>query len=326
MKIAIVGCGRIAFGLEADPLRYKPCTHLGALRLLQRRDKNLKLIGFCDAAPERAISAARYMRADGATITTDYREIIALKPDLLVIAASTAAHNKVLQAAIRAGIKRVISEKPLVTTKAEVAGLRRQLQNSKTVILPNYERRYHDKYIALRRQIQNEKKSPSYRAFFAAGGRSLYADKKTGDEGVLLHDTTHLVDLVQFILGDVVSHRVIAESRRHLLYLKHASGAEGFVETSLGVGAFHLELQVMRASERLTVGNGFTLREKIVASPHYRQLRGYAPAVRTVDKAMTAAKNPFMRLYREALYGKPNNAHFLEALENVRILSTRTSP
>lgn len=320
MRVAIVGCGRIAHELEADTLRYKPCTHLGAVKHLQRRDRKLKLIGFCDAAPERAVSAARFMRADGAMVTSDYREILDLKPDLLIIAASTAIHNKVLLAAIAAGIKRIVAEKPLVTAAAEVSRLRQAIQISRSVILPNYERRYHDKYIALQRLILNENKSPSYRAFFAAGGSSLYADKKSGDEGVLLHDTTHLVDLAQFLFGPVAEHRAIAGVRKHLLYLRHGNGSEGIVETSLGVGAFHLELQVMRQSERITIGNGFTQREKIIASPHYRRLRGYAPAIRTNDKPMTVAKNPFIRLYREALYGKPDNRHFFEALANVEML------
>ncbi|AFM11244.1 Gfo/Idh/MocA family protein [Turneriella parva] len=325
MRVAIVGCGRIAHELESDALRYKPCTHLGALKNLQRRDRSLQVIGFCDAAPERAVSAAGFMRADGARVTTDYKEILDLEPELLIIAASTAIHHKILLAAIAAGVNRIVAEKPLVTTKAEVSQLRRAIQSSKSVILPNYERRYHDKYIALQRLIQNERRSPAYRAFFAAGGSSLYADKKSSDEGVLLHDTTHLVDLAQFLFGTVTAHRVIAGERRHLLYLKHKNGSEGIVETSLGVGAFHLELQVMRQNERITVGNGFTQREKIVASPHYRRLRGYAPARRTNDKPMTVAINPFMRLYREALYGKPDNGHFFDALANVEMLYARRS-
>jgi len=321
MRVALIGCGRIAYELERDALRYKPCTHLGALRYFQKRDTGLKLTGFCDTNPERAITAAAFMRADGAIITTDYREIIAQQPDLLVIASSTAAHHKALAAAIKAGVKRIVAEKPLVFSAAEARALKLVAESGKSIVLPNYERRYHEKYISLRREQQNVKKGDPYRAFFAAGGASLYPDTKTGDEGVLLHDTTHLVDLVQFIFGRITGHRIIAEKRRHVIYLTHESGSEGVIETSLGVGAFHLELQVMKQDERKTIGNGFTLREKIVASPHYRRLRGYAPAIRTIDKPMTTAKNPFLRLYDQALYGKPDNAHFFEALENVLLLS-----
>lgn len=321
MRVALIGCGRIAYELERDALRYKPCTHLGALRHFQKRDAALNLTGFCDIDPERAIAAATFMRADGAMITTDYREIIAQQPDLLVIASSTAAHHKVLATAIKAGVKRIVAEKPLVFSAAEARNLQQVAESGNSIVLPNYERRYHEKYIAFRREQQNAKKGSQYRAFFAAGGASLYADKNTGDEGVLLHDTTHLVDLVQFIFGRITGHRIIEAKRRHVIYLSHESGAEGVIETSLGVGAFHLELQVMTQNERKTVGNGFTLREKIVASPHYRKLRGYAPAIRAIDKPMTTAKNPFLRLYDQALYGKPDNTHFFEALENVLLLS-----
>lgn len=325
MRVAIVGCGRIAHELEGDELRYKPCTHLGALKYLQSRDRKLELIGFCDAAPERAVAAAQFMRADGSFITTDYREIIKMRPDMLVMAASTSAHFQILHSAIAAGISRIVAEKPVVASASHASRLRRVIKESNVVVLPNYERRYHAKYVALKAMVQNEKLSASYRAFFAAGGKSLYADRQSGDEGVLLHDTTHLVDLVQFIFGKVVRFKVIAEERKHLLYMQHHNGAEGVVETSLGTGAFHLELQVMRQTERITVGNGFTLREKIVPSPHYKRLRGYAPSVRIADTAMTVAKNPFIRLYREALYGKPNNEHFFEALSNTEMLVSRRS-
>ena len=63
-------------------------------------------------------------------------------------------------------------------------------------------------------------------------------------------------------------------------------------------------------------------RERIAASPHYKALRSFAPPVRSADKKFPLAQNPFVAFYREAIYGKPTNAHFLEALDNVRILGS----
>jgi hypothetical protein len=230
------------------------------------------------------------------------------------------------------------------------------VQKSSSVILPNYERRYHPKYIRLKQQISRSDAAASYRGFFAAGsstggvlgrsghegqaadsstggalgrsghqgqaaaGKSLYATKG-GDEGVLLHDTTHLLDLVQYLFGPVKRHSVVAGSRWHVLHLEHAGGASGFIETNVGIGVFHLELEVRLPDRRITVGNGFHTTEKIAASRHYRSLKSYAEPQRSHDAKFPVTKNPFVQLYREALYGAPGNAHFFEALDNVRLLS-----
>jgi predicted dehydrogenase len=318
-KIAVIGCGRIAWKLEADPLRYKPCTHLGALRYWQNQRKSFRISAFCDLSPENAAGAARFMGTSDALLTTDFQAVIKQKPDVLVVAASTAAHFPVLAAALRAQIPRIVLEKPVAFSAAEVKKISTLLKKSRNIIIPNYERRYHPKYLKLKKRIAG--KAPSYRGFFAAGGKSLYADAKTGDEGVLLHDTTHLLDLAQFFFGSVVRHRVIAGKRRHVLYLEHADGATGVLETSLGIGVFHLELEIHTKKERITVGNGFLTTEKIQSSPHYKNLRSYGIAELVADAKFGLSENPFVKLYKEALFGKPDNAHFTEALENVRILS-----
>lgn len=316
-KISVIGCGRIAWLLENDPLRYKPCTHLGAIKYWLARDKKIKVTALCDVDLLRAKAAANFIRRQ-TLCTADFREALATKPDLLVIAASTAAHFPVLAAAIKANIKRIIMEKPVAFSAIEGKKLLRMLKSSRTVVLPNYERRYHPKYITLKKGLT----SSSYRGFFAAGGKSLYANAKTGDEGVLLHDTTHLVDLAQFFFGPVKKFSVLASANRHVLYLEHAAGATGVIETSLRIGAFHLELELHTPDERIIVGNGFLERQKIRESPHYKNLRSYAIPIRKTDSKFPLAANPFVVLYKQALYGKPTNAHFHEAVQNIQLLDS----
>ncbi|MFO1470968.1 MAG: Gfo/Idh/MocA family oxidoreductase [Turneriella sp.] len=320
-KISLIGCGRIAWQLEQDPLRYKPCTHLGAIKHWQQKNRRIQVVSLCDKDTDRAKAAAVFLSAPAKIATKKPDEALATQPDLLVIAASTDAHFPLLKRALEQNIPRIVLEKPVAFSQREARSLRKLLSQTQSVILPNYERRYHPKYIRLKAQLAKEKRPGSYRAFFAAGGRSLYADKRIADEGVLLHDTTHLVDLAQFLYGPVKSHRVIAGKRRHFVHLEHLNGAEGVIETALGIGVFHLELELHLSKERITVGNGFLSRERIAASPHYKALRSYANPVRTPDKPFPLSKNPFISLYRQAIFGHPTNAHFLEALDNVRILS-----
>lgn len=325
-NIAVIGCGRIAWLLEADPLRYKPCTHLGAIRHWQKKDRKIRISALCDTEINRAKGAAHFLSAAEALITTKPSAALATKPDLLVIAASTAAHFALVQKAFAAGIPRIVLEKPVAFSGEEARKLRKMLLKTQSVVLPNYERRYHPKYIRLKQILAREKKPGSYRGFFAAGGKSLYADAESGDEGVLLHDTTHLFDLAQFLYGPVKSQRGIAGKRRHIAELVHENGAVGSIETVLGIGVFHLELELHLAKERIIVGNGFLSRERITQSPHYKALRSYAAPVRTSDRPFTVAKNPFVALYREAIYGKATNTHIIDALANVAILSTPHVP
>lgn len=317
-KVAIIGCGRIAWQLERDPLRYKPCTHLGALRYWQKQRKKIQISAFCDLRRENAEGAARFMNAPDALLTTDYKEVIRQKPDVLVIAASTAAHFPLLVAALKAKIGRIVLEKPVAFSADEALKVMKLSKDSDSVILPNYERRYHYKYMALQKKA---KQARSYRGFFAAGGKSLYADAKSGDEGVLLHDTTHLLDLAQYLFGEIALFETVASERRHILYLEHKSGVSGVLETALGVGAFHLELEIHTPRERITAGNGFLTTQEIRQSPHYKALKSYAAPRRTSDKKFAVSANPFVRLYKTALFGKADNTHFIEALRNVEILS-----
>lgn len=316
--IAVIGCGRIAWKLEHDPLRYKPCTHLGALRYWLKRNKRLRIVSLCDSDTHNATAAATFLGAHAALVTADFREVIAQKPDLLVVAASTGAHFEILAAALKGNIPRIVAEKPVVFSADEAKTLRRLLKKSRSVVLPNYERRYHPKYLKLRKQIGG--KAHSYRGFFAAGGRSLYARAKTGDEGVLLHDTTHLLDLAQFFFGDIRRYNQVAGKRKHVIYLEHTNGSIGTIETALGIGAFHLELEIHTAKERLIVGNGFLERQPIRESPHYKNLRSYGVPARVPDAAFTVLQNPFVKLYEYALSTKADNTHFLEALKNAEIL------
>lgn len=316
-KVAVVGCGRIAWTLEGDPLRYKPCTHLGALRYWQRR-RGIRITTLCDSDLRNAREAAAFVGSKDPLLTTDYKAVVRSKPDVLVIAASTATHFEILTAALAAGIRRIVIEKPVTFSAAEAKKLQNQIAHSRSFVLPNYERRYHPKYLKLKERLSG---ALSYRGFFAAGGKSLYADKKRGDEGVLLHDTTHLLDLAQFIFGPVRRFQTIAGERRHVLYLEHEAGASGVLETALGIGAFHLELEIHTPQERISVGNGFLETEVIRSSPHYKNLKSYAAPKRISDAKFPVAKNPFVKLYEHALFGKPNNAHFTEALQNVIMLS-----
>ncbi|HRP69245.1 MAG TPA: Gfo/Idh/MocA family oxidoreductase [Turneriella sp.] len=316
INAAVIGCGRIAWMLETDPLRYKPCTHLGALVRWQKK-RALQVTALCDSDFIRAKDAAHFFHLKNSFLTNNYKEIILQKPNLLVIAASTAAHSTILSAALDARIERIVVEKPVAFSAKEARLLRKKITKSKSIVLANYERRYHPKYIALQKETED---AISYRGVFAASGHMLYPHKKSGDEGVLLHDTTHLLDLAQFYFGRVCRYKKIAEKNRHVLYLEHASGVHGVIETALNVGVFHLELELHTKQKRIRVGNGFLTMQEIQTSPHYKNFKSYAKDIYKEDKPFSVAQNPFIKLYETLLEGRATNDSIFDALQNVEIL------
>ena len=178
IKTAIIGCGRIGFSLEEDPLRYKPCTHLGAVKKLSKKH-NLKLISSCDIDITRAEYAIEFLGrkvAGEAAVTDDYRRVIKQSPELLIIAASTDVHYEILKQAFNAGIPKVIVEKPVAETKTQARKLLQAFENAKSKVWVNYERRYADKYISLRKDILKEKygRVLSYRGFFSSAASRFF--------------------------------------------------------------------------------------------------------------------------------------------------------
>ncbi len=105
-KVGIVGCGGIANG-----------KHLPALEKLQKAGK-LQLLYFCDIIEERAEKAAKKFGAEGAKVTTDYKEVVAADLDVIHVCTPNRSHSEISCAAMEAG-KDVLCEKPMAINAAE---------------------------------------------------------------------------------------------------------------------------------------------------------------------------------------------------------------
>ena len=105
-KVGIVGCGGIANG-----------KHLPALKKLADQGK-LELVYFCDIVEERAEQAAKKFGAEGAKVTTDYKELVAAELDVVHVCTPNRSHSEISCAAMNAG-KDVMCEKPMAINAAE---------------------------------------------------------------------------------------------------------------------------------------------------------------------------------------------------------------
>lgn len=335
-KISIIGCGRIAWQLEKDSYRYHPCTHIGAI---VKSKKEAQIVSVCDLSETLSNEAADFIAEERKDwqrplAETDFRKVLQTKPDIVVIASSTFSHYPILKEAIKSGIEKIVIEKPIVANLKDLAGLQSLLKKFpqyKQKIWVNYERRYHKKYIDLKNKLQKQAwgKPLFYRGWLASPLSSFAPDQH--GEGILLHDTTHLLDLVFFLFGNArlkdpkkknlsFFKSQSAGIKTHLLELFHRDlGLEGNLLSSRFSPFFHFELEVICERARIKVGNGFFSIEKAAKSRLYRNFISLEAPIIENDKKVTMTTNPFLRLYDEVLSEPSNTKEIATKLEQAII-------
>ena len=335
MKTSIAGTGRIAWSLELDDLRYKPCTHIGALCALAQKGETVEWAGLCDTNPEKSHGAYEFIQSQtkqkiDPVVTADYREIIEDHPDLLVIACDTQAHFEILQMAIQRGIPRIVTEKPIVLTPEEAFELEKIAAKGKSMIWVNYERRYHPKYRKIRSWVQDDPiygKALHYRGWLGSNLENLYRHER--GEGVLLHDTTHLLDLAFFIFGKGKTRQISPGKRKNcsLIEITHGHDPQnllfGEILTTIKTPAFHFEIEILFEKARIRCGNGFLHIEKIQESPYYEGFRSLSPPEIVPDKKMVFKDNPFIRLYSDVFMEYQPEEIIHQACANIIALTSK---
>ena len=204
---ALVGTGRIGFSLGFDKKREQPASHTMALLANPR----VRIVAGCDTDTERLASWQRYVskkqHTPVATFTDSadmYAELRRREnvPDLIVVAVNEDAHKAETLAAIRAKPRLVILEKPVALNSAEAEEIARAADECGVPVMVNHERRFATDYRMAREYMQKIGDIQSIRAELFSSLRVYSAqEEKTGSYS-LLHDGTHLVDIVRFLLGD----------------------------------------------------------------------------------------------------------------------------
>ena len=336
MNTAIIGTGRIAFKLENDNLRPKPCTHLGALRELNQNNEKFNITGLCDLNSDNSMSALGFltMQNNLPAISKSYKDIVKLNPDLLIIASTTQSHYEILMYAIDKKIPNIVCEKPICLKKEEALKLHEKATKKGTRIWVNYERRYHKKYIELKSCVVS--KEPygnllSYTGQFFSPRKKLHRSKE--DEGVLLHDTTHLLDLAYYLFGapdnieePINNNPLITENNSmHTMLLSHNKSVSGIIQTIIGVPYFHFEMELIFEQARIRVGNGFYTVEMGENSPLYEGFYSLKKPLYIEKEPKDVLDNPFIKLYNDVYNNIYDPSGLKDACQNVMHLSINPS-
>ena len=323
MRAAQIGLGRIGLSLERDPLRYKPCTHLGTILALQKRNKPIKIIGLCDHNESHLNSAQELVKEQGHIFfSREYQKMIELKPDLLIIAVTSSDHFQILKETIASGIPKVLVEKPLVVSKYQLRKIKKFYWRHQSMIWVNYERRFHAKYRQLKQDIQRNRfgKILSYRGLLICYGSNFYPNKT--NEGILLHDTTHLLDLALYLFGEVERTKVqYSNDRVHTIFLEHKRDQlEGNIFTVRHPRLFQFELELIFENVRIITGNDFMKVENIKKSKNYKGFYSLDHSVPRLETKPTFNQNPFITLYNEMISNQKFQDNFDDSCKNIEIL------
>ncbi len=280
IRCGIIGLGRIGSLLEDDKRREKPCTHAGALHA----HPLCELIGGYDINTQRR---AQFTARWG--VATDYKDaqdfLRRAKPQLLSIATHPDSHAYLVALAARYHVPVVICEKPLADSIRHSRSIMQIHRRRRCRVVVNHERRYATNWQWTRQAIQNG----SYGAPLSMWA-TLYCGATTTKDSMLLHDGTHLFDLLRFLTGGELALRTTSGSIRSAqssLYIildivppKRAAQDSAIAAplpcvVEIGAERDHLlfEIGCSFCRGRIVVGNGYQRAEKSIASPYYEGFR-----------------------------------------------------
>lgn len=195
LRMAIIGCGGIAFGAHAS--NYENID-------------NIEIVAVCDIDPERTtLIKTKYKCCENAYVTADYMDI-AKDPDVDAVDICTPnyLHSIIAIEMLNAG-KHVLTEKPDAMTVAEVVAMKEAAEKNDRVLMAMRNNRFTPAAIHLKQMIDNGEMGEIYNARCAwvrhrgvPKPGSWFAKKAESGGGPLIDLGVHMIDLAIYLMGN----------------------------------------------------------------------------------------------------------------------------
>jgi UDP-N-acetyl-2-amino-2-deoxyglucuronate dehydrogenase len=183
-RAAVIGCGGISR------------RHARGLKALPGCD----LIAGCDVRPENSAKLAEEFAIP--RTYTDYRELLDKeRPELVAICTWPGTHAEITAAAAEAGALGIICEKPMCLSLEEADTMIAACERAGTRLAIAHHHRCSGRNSTARRLI-------------AAGAIGEPTLLRSGTDGGLLNNGTHVIDLAHFLLGDPKALWVMGQVER----------------------------------------------------------------------------------------------------------------
>jgi len=252
-RAVIVGCGRKAATIDDEErcrINYSipPDAHASAYAAMPR----VALVAAAD--PNESKRRLMQERWKLPAVYDDYREMLAREqPDLVSVTTRASLHAEVTLAAAATGAKGVLCEKAMAISLTEADAMIDACRGAGAKLVVNHTRRWHPTY---------ERAAQALRDGVLGQLRCIMGTCP----GPLIHNGTHLFDLMRLFGGDVawVSGQVnpgLTEDAPGRAMLAFANGAAGFVDLD---GSLGLAVELQGSEGRLFIDSaedGFDLWE-----------------------------------------------------------------
>lgn len=270
---ALIGTGRIGYSLGLDKKREQPASHSMALNA----EKRIKLVAGCDTNPE---NLERWHSANRrAAAFSNIKELLdSQKFDIITVAVNEDAHLEAALAAIAAKPRLLILEKPVALNMADGLTIKRAAEEAAVPVLVNHERRFAKDYALAKSLVPTIGDLQAVHASLMSGLRVYSAKEEATGAYSLIHDGTHLVDIVRFLLDDPVLEKPqisgIFKSedgavRNVSAHYQTADGTAVDFDFSGRSKFFGFEVVLTGTLGRISIGNGIAKFEKRRASKLY---------------------------------------------------------
>ena len=198
-RAAVVGLGRIAWTLEDDVKRDHPCTHAGALAMLP----DVELVAGASRTEKSA--KAFQERFHTRKAYTDYVEMVREeKIDIVGVCTNPETHAQiVIDLANAGGVKGILCEKPLALSLEEADQMIEACRKNGVVLMTMHNRRYNALYRSAKELIESGEIGEVNSVVGICQGCKPNKNWQSEFEGPLLHDATHLFDIMRYLCGDV---------------------------------------------------------------------------------------------------------------------------
>ena len=309
-NVLIIGAGNIGSFFDS-PSSPGVLSHAHAFSI----HPSFSLVGFVDRDLNKAKKAA-VLWGGGAfkNISSAFRETERI--DVVCNATPDDMHYQVLKEILQYPAKLIFTEKPLTRTVPEAGYIRKLMRKKNVSIAVNYTRRFVPELAALSKEIR----SGLYGEYIAGGG---YYGKG------ILHNGSHMIDLLRLFLGSVGKFQTI--QREYDFSIKDPSvtgvldiGKRKFflqhIKKDL-FSIFDMDLIFTRARVKI-INSGFLIEtQKIERSktfPGYRSLGDTISIKTSLDKALVFAVD---NIYRHLQYGDILTCSFDDGYNTLKIVS-----
>lgn len=252
----LVGCGRIGTLWETDPPT--PLTHAGAMAVHPQID----LVAGASRGQEHLAWFGKRWGVDA--LYQDYRAMLEKERlDIVCIATHPGLHLPIVEAAVAAGAKGILCEKPLALSLADADAIVAACRRTGCVLSVNHSRRWDPAHLQAKTMIEQGLIGEVVSLFGLCQGIKPFPAWVADEEGPLIHDAVHTFDLFRLFAGDVESVVGTAHRRKQPFRVEDISdaifqfknGVNGVAMVSEVTRYNRFELQIQGTSGVISLGN-----------------------------------------------------------------------